>query len=131
MRTALKLAANELAACAEVHVVLPDLPAVSLCEEDLVRVFDSLLLNAGQATGSVPNRVRVVASQPGPDRVLVSISDTGVGISPEVLARVFEPFFTTREIGKGKGLDSPLAAVSSTLPVASSPSGAPRDWAPP
>ena len=104
MRTALNLAAGELAACAEVHVDLPDLPAVSVCEEDLVRVFDSLLLNAGQATASVPNSVRVVASQPGPDRVLVSISDTGVGMSPEVLARVFEPFFTTREIGKGKGL---------------------------
>lgn len=36
--------------------------------------------------------------------IMISIADTGVGISPEVLDRVFEPFFTTKELGKGTGL---------------------------
>jgi CheY-like chemotaxis protein len=35
---------------------------------------------------------------------MISVADTGVGMSPEVLAHVFEPFFTTKDVGKGTGL---------------------------
>jgi signal transduction histidine kinase/CheY-like chemotaxis protein len=41
--------------------------------------------------------------QPG-DFVLLSIADTGVGIAPEIMERMFDPYFTTKEVGKGTGM---------------------------
>ena len=38
------------------------------------------------------------------DYVRLSVIDTGVGMPPEILSRVFEPFFTTMDVGKGSGL---------------------------
>ncbi len=41
---------------------------------------------------------------PASDYVMVTVSDTGCGMSPDVLERAFEPFFTTRDVGQGSGL---------------------------
>jgi len=43
-------------------------------------------------------------AMPAADYVLVEVSDTGTGIPPEIIDKIFEPFFSTKEVGKGTGL---------------------------
>jgi len=58
-------------------------------------------------TITAENRAVAADDLPGSsagDYVLISVADTGTGISPEHLEKVMEPFFTTKEVGKGSGL---------------------------
>jgi len=74
----------------------------------------NLIINArdampsgGTVTITAENRAVAADDLPGSsagDYVLISVADTGTGISPEHLEKVMEPFFTTKEVGKGSGL---------------------------
>jgi two-component system, NtrC family, sensor kinase len=80
----------------------PGLSAVSLSSERLVQVVLNLVLNAADAV-QARGRVRVEArSAKGCLRLCVE--DTGPGVAPEIRGRLFEPFVTTKEVGKGTGL---------------------------
>ena len=82
------------------------LPAVFGNESRLSQVFLNLVINALQAmhAGDPEQNVLRVRTACEGDRVRVDVSDTGHGISPEVLPRIFDPFFTTKPAGMGTGL---------------------------
>ncbi|MHB0878489.1 MAG: hybrid sensor histidine kinase/response regulator [Anaerolineae bacterium] len=105
-----------------VTITAPDLGLVRVDPSQVHQVIANLVLNARDA---LPNGGRVVietanasfddtytAAHLGTvagEHVMLSVSDTGIGMSPEVQERVFEPFFTTKGLGKGTGLG--LASV--------------------
>ena len=76
----------------------------------LHQVFLNLVMNAEQAISATgrPGRIEIAARDMG-DRILVTVRDTGEGIPPEALSRIFEPFYTTKEVGKGTGLGLAIA----------------------
>ena len=68
---------------------------------DAMEVGGTLSVETANVTLDAPGR----PEEPGAgDYVMVAVTDTGFGMSEEVLAKVFEPFFTTKEVGKGSGL---------------------------
>lgn len=80
----------------------PNLALIRGKAEALVQVFLNMVSNALQAT-SKGGAIHILTRQVG-DAVLVSVQDTGVGMSPTVLKRIFTPFYSTKEGGTGLGL---------------------------
>ena len=83
-----------------------DVPPVEANEARLGQVFLNLIVNAAQALPegrAEKNEVRVGTRRDG-ERVVVEVSDTGAGIPPEIIGRVFDAFFTTKAVGVGTGL---------------------------
>jgi signal transduction histidine kinase len=76
-------------------------PVVGI-EHQLQQVFLNLFLNARDAMPS--GGWLLVSTRVEEDRVVAEIADTGSGIPAEHLARIYDPFFTTKAIGRGTGL---------------------------
>lgn len=73
--------------------------------EQIEQALVALLVNAVEAMGEGGRLVvRTAADGAGPDHVRLSVTDTGVGIAPEVLPHIFDPFFSTKHETKGVGL---------------------------
>ena len=71
--------------------------------EQVEQALLALLVNAVEAMGEGGRLTVRTAAEPG-DAVRLSVSDTGVGMTPEVRARIFDPFFSTKHETKGVGL---------------------------
>ena len=82
--------------------VAPDLPAVQGVGAELNQIWANLVDNALDAVGT-GGRVAVTARREG-NRVVVEVTDDGPGIPADIRERIFDPFFSTKDVGKGVGL---------------------------
>jgi len=104
---ALRLLPETLRRSAAAEVAAPGAPAAQVSRQQLERVLAKLLENAFQA---IPEeragrgKVRLTARAGPAGRVALEVEDDGRGIPAEQLARIFDPFYTTRQVGQGTGL---------------------------
>jgi len=108
LKTTLNMARNEYKSVAEVETDFGDIPPAHCHAGDFNQVVLNLLLNAAHAIEEVvegtsqKGRITVRTRSIG-GFVEISIGDTGDGIPEAVRARIFEPFVTTKEVGRGTG----------------------------
>ena len=77
-------------------------PIAEIDGDQIVQVVTNMLANAQHA---MPDGGRITITLDGTDEtVLLTIADEGTGIAPEHLEKLFSPFFTTKQVGKGTGL---------------------------
>ena len=98
---------NEVKYKAEVIKEYGDIPQIECLPQQLNQVFMNLLLNAAQAIAT-HGQIRIKTYRESKN-IIIEISDTGVGIPQENIPRIFETFFTTKDVGKGTGLGLSVA----------------------
>ena len=85
----------------------PQMPAVTAVGDHMTQILMNLLINAADALDGVTDPARrriVVASRVVSDEISVSVSDSGRGMTPAVLAQAFDESFTTKPAGQGRGI---------------------------
>lgn len=86
----------------------PDLPKILAETDPLSQVFTNILINAADAI--TEKGTITITTEMSDGMISIAITDTGKGIPPENLQRIFNPFFTTKGGGRGTGLGLSIAA---------------------
>jgi two-component system NtrC family sensor kinase len=105
--TTLLVATNEYRYSAKIHTEFAELPDVVCNIGELNQVFLNLIVNAAHAIHDAGKDVNTgeikISTALAGDSVVIRISDNGCGVPPENLSRLYDPFFTTKEVGRGTG----------------------------
>lgn len=106
----LTVSRNELKYVADVETNFDrELPDIECYRDDMNQVFLNLLVNAAHTIADVVGDasagkgIITVSTLRDNDMVIIKISDTGKGISRSIQDRIFDPFFSTKDVGKGSG----------------------------
>jgi two-component system NtrC family sensor kinase len=83
------------------------LPKIMIDEGQIAQVFINIILNALDAMpdgGTLSVTTRTGHDDHGKESIMIAFSDTGIGIPQQEVEKIFDPFYTTKEVGKGTGL---------------------------
>lgn len=86
-----------------------NLPKIEVIPQDIGRVILNLINNAFWAVKTVEKPLVMVKTEHTGNQVIIKVIDNGTGISEDVKAKIFQPFFTTKPTGEGTGLGLSLA----------------------
>jgi PAS domain S-box-containing protein len=106
LESTLRMAHNEIRHRAKLTKQYGGVPPVAASEARLGQVFLNLIMNAAQALredGGDGNEIKITTHVES-GNVVIEIADTGTGIAPDVMKRLFTPFVTTKPVGVGTGL---------------------------
>jgi PAS domain S-box-containing protein len=105
LKSTLVVAHNRIKKIADLETeYAPDLPHIPCGKGELNQVFLNLLINAADAITETGKRgVIKISTKRKDNELIVEISDNGIGIPDEIKDKIFTPFFTTKDIGKGTG----------------------------
>jgi CheY-like chemotaxis protein len=95
----------------DIHAAFADPAQLELALVNLIINARDAMPDGGTVTISIENQLtrdEEVPGLPGGDYVRLAVTDTGMGIAAENIEKVLEPFFTTKELGKGSGLGLPM-----------------------
>lgn len=119
IKEGLKLLRSSLPTTIDIQTdIAPDIGLIEADPTQIHQVLMNLVTNAAQAIHTIPGKisVRLEEIDAGVDEckqyhdlvpgryVVLSVSDTGQGIAKELMKRIYDPFFTTREVGEGTGM---------------------------
>jgi two-component system, NtrC family, sensor kinase len=100
----LNIVNNEIRYNADVEIDIDDLPEIECMPTQLNQVFLNLIVNASQAVKPNERGLIKIKARKVNDSVVMSFSDNGQGIDKKNILKIFNPFYTTKEVGKGTGL---------------------------
>jgi signal transduction histidine kinase len=111
LETVLTLYSNQLKQGIDLHRNYESVPAIACYPDELNQVWTNLIYNSMQAMQN-KGEMTIGLSQVQRDQqsyILVEVMDSGCGIPPEIIPKIFDAFFTTKPIGEGSGLGLGIA----------------------
>ncbi len=108
IESTLNIVWNQIKYHCQVEKEFGEIPHIPCFKNKINQVFLNLLVNAGHATENISGVIRI-KTWADDKQIHVSIKDNGYGIPQENLSKLFDAFYTTKEVGQGTGLGLSLS----------------------